>query len=115
MKKAIAALMLCLAIFLCGCTGAQVQKSVEFKGETYLRNLPDGKPQNFYTAQNVYWAKTPRPGGKKSNMIILYYSPNAVLLSKFADDLDKGLRSIPEIRYGTQRDQGLRSRLRSHA
>ena len=47
MKKAIAALMLCSAMFLCGYTGARVQKSVEFKGETYLRNLPDGKPQNF--------------------------------------------------------------------
>ena len=93
MKKAIAALMLCSAIFLCGCTGAQVQKSVEFKGETYLRNLPDGKPQSFYTAQNVYWAKTPRPGGKKSNMIIVYYSPNAAFLSKIEDDQDKGLRS----------------------
>ena len=59
MKKAIAALMLCSAMFLCGYTGARVQKSVEFKGETYLRNLPDGKHQNFYTAQNVYWTKNP--------------------------------------------------------
>lgn len=85
MKKNIISLLL-LTFSMSTCLAFAATGELDFNNETYVRRLPDIKPQKFYTAQNDYVLKKPKK--LSASAISLFYSPEIITVEEMAAGTD---------------------------
>ena len=89
MKKN-AAFLLLLTLSMSTCLAFATTNELNFNNETYVRRLPDVKPQEFYTAQNNYALKKPKK--LSASTISTFYSPEIITVEEMAKGTDDAFK-----------------------